>query len=208
MTIEEGMTTYPAPWHPYVEITQLARHGIEGRETRKLVLGTHTGTHIDAPRHFVPNGSTVEKIRLYQMCGNATLLDLSKVEKRTCVTLDDMKDIVGDRSVDRVVLRFDGDDCLGTRSYYDDQPWISTEAARWLVDNGCMLLGMDVAMPDCPDDKSMSVHKILLEAGVVIVEYLVNLSALGTNEFELFVAPLKIKGGDGAPARCFAIIRD
>ena len=49
MMIEEGMQTFAAPWHPFCEITQLGRHGIENRETRKLTIGTHCGTHIDAP---------------------------------------------------------------------------------------------------------------------------------------------------------------
>ena len=56
LTLEEGMMTFPTHWHPVVEITILGRHGVEGRETRKLVLGTHVGTHADAPLHFIPKG--------------------------------------------------------------------------------------------------------------------------------------------------------
>lgn len=58
--IHEGMTTFPVHWHPIVEISVLGRHGIENRETRKVLLGTHTGTHMDAPRHFIPDGMTVD----------------------------------------------------------------------------------------------------------------------------------------------------
>ena len=56
-TIQEGMITAPAPWHPPVEISQLGRHCLEGRESYKLVLGSHTGTHMDTPAHMVANGS-------------------------------------------------------------------------------------------------------------------------------------------------------
>ena len=59
MSLKEGMQTFPTHWHPFVEITQLGRHGIENRETRKLILGTHTGTHIDAPSHFISDGDTI-----------------------------------------------------------------------------------------------------------------------------------------------------
>lgn len=58
--IHEGMTTFPAHWHPFVEVSVMGRHGIENRETRKVVMGTHTGTHCDAPCHFVPGGKTVD----------------------------------------------------------------------------------------------------------------------------------------------------
>src|SRR5689334_1081246 len=75
--IHEGMTTFPVHWHPIVEITQLERHGIENRETRKLVLGTHTGTHCDAPLHFVPGGQSVDSFALDTLIGPAFVADLS-----------------------------------------------------------------------------------------------------------------------------------
>src|SRR4051794_36605906 len=75
--IHEGMTTFPVHWHPVVEITQLGRHGIEDRETRKIVLGTHTGTHCDAPRHFVKDGQTIDQIPLDRFIGPAYVVDLT-----------------------------------------------------------------------------------------------------------------------------------
>ena len=111
--------------------------------------------------------------------------------------------------VERVLLRFDGDQKLGSMDYYYKQPWLTDDAAHWLVDQGCKLVGMDTPMPDGPENtKTMPVHKILLGAGVVIVEYMVNLAAIQADTFDLIVAPLKIKEGDGAPARCFAIVND
>ena len=86
--IEEGMTTFPVHWHPFVEITQLGRHGIENRETRKIVLGTHTGTHCDAPSHFIPGGETVDSIPPERFIGPALLLD--------CSDLDDLNSLVVD----------------------------------------------------------------------------------------------------------------
>src|ERR1700730_7456200 len=77
LSIEEGMMTFPTSWHPVVEITILGRHGIEGRETRKLVLGTHIGTHADAPRHFIPNGRTIDEVPLDVLIGPATVADFT-----------------------------------------------------------------------------------------------------------------------------------
>lgn len=210
MVLEEGMQTFGAPWHPYVEITQLGRHGIENRETRKITLGTHTGTHIDAPRHFIPKGGTVEHIPLDVLVGPATVIDFSAQAPKSEVDTPLLRDRVAGRSVERLVLRFDWDLQLNTNAYYSDQPFLSEAACQWLVDAGCRLLAFDVAQPDNPlngrsAEKDAPNHKILLGAGVVLVEYLVNLRALTRDQIELVVAPLKIKDGDGAPARCFAI---
>ncbi|MEQ8822824.1 MAG: cyclase family protein [Filomicrobium sp.] len=213
MLMHEGMQTFPTHWHPNVEICQLGRHGIEDRETRKLVFGTHTGTHIDAPRHFVAGGSTVENIPLDKLNGLCTLIDFSDLPERSGVTSEMLEIRAAGAPVERVLLRFDGERRLGTMSYYDDQPWLTDEAAQWLVDKGCGLVGLDVAMPDNPQngrgsERDSPVHKILLGNQVVIVEYLVNLASICVTRFELIVAPLKIREGDGAPARCFAIVED
>lgn len=211
MSIEEGMQTFPTHWHPFVEITQMGRHGLENRETRKLVLGTHTGTHIDAPRHFIPGGMTVDQIPLEQLVGPASVLDLTAFGTGMEVGSDDLARILGARSAVRVLMRFDWDRTLGTMSYYNDSPFLSEDAAQWLVDKGCRLLGMDTAMPDNPKNgrgcaKDSPNHKILLGNDVILLEYMVNLKALDQSVVQLVVAPLKVQGGDGAPVRAFAIL--
>lgn len=212
MTIHEGMQTFPAHWHPFVEITQLGRHGIENRETRKITLGTHTGTHIDCPRHFIPGGLTVDHLSLEQINGPAILLDLTATPAKTAVGVEEIKVAAKGRSVERVLLRFDWSQHLGTMEYYNDQPYLTEEACQWLVDNGCRLIGMDVAMPDNPKNGRGCTldspnHKIFLMADTIILEYLVNMAALGDSEFDVTVAPLKILDGDGAPVRCFATLK-
>ncbi len=118
MPLKEGMQTFPTHYHPLVEITQLGRHGIENRETRKLILGTHTGTHIDAPRHFIPEGITVDQIPLDQLVGQASVLDLTSFGAGMEVNEYDLKQVLGNRSAERVLLRFDWERYLGTMSYY------------------------------------------------------------------------------------------
>lgn len=211
MTLEEGMQTFPTHWHPFVEITQLGRHGLENRETRKLVLGTHTGTHIDAPRHFIPGGATVDQLDLEQLVGPASVLDLTAYGANAELDVAQMAEALGDRSAERVLMRFDWDRHLGTMGYYNDSPYLTEAAAQWLVDKGCRLLGMDTAMPDNPKNgrngpKDSPNHKILLGNGVILLEYMVNLKSLDRPVVDLVVAPLKIRDGDGAPVRAFAIL--
>ncbi|MBI4308464.1 MAG: cyclase family protein [Chloroflexi bacterium] len=208
--IHEGMTTFPGAWHPVVEITQIGRHGIENRETRKLVLGTHTGTHCDAPRHFIPGGETVDRLALDVLIGPAYVVDFSACQPGQEVDIADFEKQLGDRRPQRVLMRFDWSDRWGRMEYYTDHPFISQAAARWLVDCGVHLLGMDTPMPDNPAHGRGAAldspnHKVLLGSGVVLVEYLCNLRELRQREIELIVLPLKVRDGDGAPARCVAV---
>lgn len=211
MILEEGMISFPQPWHPVVEIVQLGRHEIEGRETRKITMGTHTGTHIDAPRHFIPDAQTVDEIPLDQMNGLASVVNLTDFGPGQEVGLSDLEKALGDRSAERVLLRFDWERMIGSLDYYYKSPYLSEDAAKWLIEKGCKLLGMDTPMPDNPENgrgctKDSPNHIILLGGGAILVEYMVNLSAIDRDEVNIIVAPLKVKEGDGAPARVFAIL--
>jgi arylformamidase len=208
--IHEGMTTFPAHWHPMVELSILGRLGIEARETRKIVIGTHTGTHCDAPRHFIAEGATIDQVPLETLVGPAVVVDLSATAPSASVGPDVLAAKLGDRRPERLLLRFDWSRHWGTLTYYTDHPFLSEDAAAWLVARGVKLLGMDTPMPDDPRNGRGTAndspnHKTLLGNGVVLVEYLNNLAAIATESFELVVLPLKIVDGDGAPARCIAI---
>lgn len=207
--IHEGMTTFPVHWHPHVEITQLGRFGIEDRESKKLTIGTHTGTHLDAPRHFVPNGLTIEKVSLDTLIGPAKIIDFSHISELTEIQIPDIKKQLAESRPKRLVLRFDWSRQWGNLSFYTKHPFISKDAAQWLVDNGVKLLGMDTPQVDNPihgrgNDPDSPIHKILLGAEIIQIECLTNLNMIEVEDFELIALPLPIKEGDGAPARCVA----
>jgi arylformamidase len=205
MPLDERTPIYPG--HPEFELVKLTSFVTHGKEISKLVMGTHMGTHIDAPRHFIENGATVDSIPLDVLIGPARLYDFSS--EKAGVTASALRwASVRAAPFDRVLFRFDGDKRLGTFDYYKQQPWLAEDAAHWLVDRGCKLVGLDTPMPDAWDNIGhMPVHKILLGAGVVIVEYMVNLKSIPTETFDLTVLPLNIVGGDGAPARCVATVQ-
>ena len=210
LPLQEGMTTFPRHWHPIVEITQLGRHGIEGRETRKLVMGTHTGTHCDAPSHFVPNGSTVDQIPLSTLIGPAEVLNFSACSVNQKIDVPSFERALGPRKPQRIIMRFDWCQHINKMSYYTDHPFVTEDAARWLVDRGVRLLAMDTPMPDNPtpiteQGEDAPVHKILLGNGIILVEYLCNVRELRREEVQLIVLPLKITGADGSPVRCVAL---
>ena len=209
--LHDGMTTYPVHWSPPFEITQLGRHGIEGRESRKIVIGTHTGTHVDAPRHFIPGGATIDQLPLEPFVGPATIVDFTFAKPLQEMQVSDFEKQLGERRVERLIMRFDWSDHWGSLKYYSEQPYISDAAAQWIVERGVTLLGMDTPQADSPkngrgSERDSPVHKILLSAGIIKLEYMTNLRSLGSSEFELIALPLKIRDADGAPVRCVGIV--
>ena len=208
--LHDGMTTYPVPWSPPFEVTQLGRHGIEGRESRKITMGTHTGTHVDAPRHFIPGGATIDQLPVDVFVGPATIVDFTFAQPLQELQVADFEKALGGRKVDRLIMRFDWSDHWGTLKYYTQQPYLSDAAAEWVVARGVRLLGMDTPQADSPKngrgaERDSPVHKILLGAGIIKLEYLTNLRQLKSKEIELIALPLLIRDADGAPVRCVAI---
>ena len=211
--ISEKMLTYPAHWHPTVEFKQMGRLEIEGRSTSRLTLGTHTGTHCDAPAHFIHNGKTVDQIPLSQLMGAARLIDLTHLPELSAVTPKLLQEILGSgEAPERIVFRFGWDSRFGTSDFYKLHPFFSMDAARWIVEAGVRLIGLDTPSPDNPkpnaDDGDSPVHKIFFKKEVILVEYLRNLSFIHSQEFDLYVLPLLLEGGDGAPARCVAVFEE
>jgi kynurenine formamidase len=212
--IHDGMPTFPVAWHPYVEVTQLGRHGIEARETRKIVLGTHTGTHVDAPLHFIPGGSSVDALPLELLTGPARLVDLAPWTEKQAFDAAFLARALGDEApVPRLVLRTGFSRFWGTLPYFTRNPFLTADAAQFLIDRGVRLLGMDLPQIDSADhgrgcSPDSPNHRIMLGQGCHFVENLTNLEQLRGPVFEWIVAPLPLRGGDGATCRSLAIEED
>lgn len=211
LTLREGMMTFPVHWHPMVEISQMGRFEVEERETRKITIGTHTGTHVDAPRHFIKGGTTIDQTDLEIYYGPARVLDFTDLADKTEITLDMLKERIGEDFPQRILFRYDWDNRLDSLQYYSHHPYLSEEACQWLVDQGVRLVGFDAPMPDDPRngrgcEKDSPNHTILLGANVAILEYLSNLKSIPAGDFILSALPMKIESGDGGPVRAVAIV--
>jgi acyl-coenzyme A synthetase/AMP-(fatty) acid ligase/kynurenine formamidase len=211
--LRTGMTTFPSPNHPPVEITQLANHADQGRATRRLVLGTHSGTHVDAPLHFIEGGAAVDALQLDALVGPAVVADLTPSDALEEVGVEQLRGALGRAPRHpRVLLRFDWDKRFDDpEEYYSCSPFLSLEACQWLVDQGVVLLGLDSASPDDPRNgfgsgNDSPNHKVLLGAGVILLEYLAGLDQIGSEDAYLVALPLRVAGGDGAPTRAVAFI--
>lgn len=216
-TIYEGMMTYPTHWHPKVEIQEMGTIEREGRGSRKLILGTHTGTHIDAPTHFFREGKTIDQIDLDVCIGPATLISFEK-ERKDLVEKSDLEQklkvilSLSEGSLERLIVRFGWSKQFGRPSFYEEYPSFTEEACHWLVEKGIRLLGIDTPSPDHPKhsykhSNDSPNHKIFLERNVFLLEYLWHLENLKGPDIFLMALPLKILGADGAPARVVAYDR-
>lgn len=203
------MATPPIPWHQTVEITKLARLGIEGRDTRRVILGTHTGTHCNAASHIARGETTVDQLSLDTLIGPAVVVDFTGVNKGKFVGVPDFRARIGNQWPERLVLRFDWCQYFGELTYYTEHPFLFPEVAEWLIKSGVRLIATDIPQLDNPARSLGSrsegpITRELLAGGVVLVESLCNLARLTSRDVMLTVLPLKLAGGDGSPARVVA----
>lgn len=212
--IHEGMLTTPAAWQPIVEITQLGRHCLEGRESYKITCGTHTGTHIDTPAHMVVNGTPrIDKLPLDVTIGKAKLFNIPK-DPYGEITVDDIKGCgIKIEKGDRIVINTGWYRKWDTQQFFSDHPSITIEAANWIANQGALYVLMDIPSPDAPSKKFFAgqpspIHLAFLEKGVFISECLTNLDEIPSTEFELIVLPLLIRDADGAPVRAVAVVEE
>ena len=204
--IYDGAPSFPGDTPCEVE----PYHTIEesGYNTTRLALSSHHGTHLDAPLHFVADGAPVDRLDLAKCVGPALLVDLSAKKAGEPIDLSDLepyRDRIGPGS--RVVIRTGWDRVYPDPRYFTDFPYITLELARWLADRGIALLGMDMPTPNGNSlQATTDVHQALLEAEVVIVEWLARLEEIPGDEFYFIAAPLKIRGRDGSPVRALALV--
>lgn len=191
-----------------VNITPFKRLESDGWNATTLSLYSHSGTHMDAPFHFLPEGDTIDRQDLNATVGPALVVNVAPARPRQLLGVDDLS-AVADRIRPgvRLLLRTDWHKQYGNPEYRDGLPRISRELAEWLVQNGVSLIGVEP--PSVADVNNMQeltdVHRTLLGGGVVIVEGLAHLDQISQPIVQFIALPLKVIGGDGTPVRAIAI---
>jgi arylformamidase len=191
--IRPGMVTYEGD--PQVRLTAHAAMDAGAIcNVSRLDFGVHTGTHVDAPVHFIPGAGGVETLALDAMLGPAWVVDATGHTQ----DLDDSAlDIPP--GADRVLLKTDNSRLWDHDSFSTDYIGLTPEAAEGLVARGVRLVGIDYPSI-APASDPAPTHLVLLRAGVVILEGL-DLRGVEPGAYELRCLPLLIPGSDGAPAR-------
>jgi arylformamidase len=191
LPIWPGMPYNPDHFPP--ELTRYATIDTNSWEASRLVIDTHLGTHVDAPRHFVPGGQGVDRLDLGSLIGASKVLALPDCGAGARITAAELPD----ERATRVLLATGwSETALGRDVYFADPPVLDLSAADRLVGAGTRLVGIDGPTVDLDGE----VHRRLLGAGCVIVENLVNLTQLGSSA-EVIILPLPLLDGDGSPVR-------
>ena len=178
-----------------------------------LTMSEHTGTHMDAPLHFISEGPAVDEIPLDRLAGRAATIGATDLGAGDLLMVEHIESWEAEHGSigagDRVMIRYGWDERWATgpdgRRFLEDWPGLSGEAAEYLVKKGVSLVGCDTLAVDAAVSESNPAHYALLGNEVYIVENLKNLNRLPP--FCLFLAlPLKIKGGSGSPVRAVALV--
>jgi arylformamidase len=169
----------------------------------KLACGVHSGTHVDAPSHFIKDGITVDQLPLDVLIGPAFVADFPKADT---VTPDSLEALDLPRETTRLIIKT-RNSALWSDPHHVFNPnfvAINPEAANWVVNRGIRLIGIDYLSIQRYKDPEPLTHRILLEAGVVIVEGLC-LQNVNAGIYTLICLPIKLSGSEGAPARSVLI---
>ena len=214
-TLEEGIPAWPT--HARFSSTPYESQASGDVATHNgLTLSEHTGTHMDAPLHFVPEGPAhygTDEIPLGSLAGRAATIEAADLGAGDLLGPDRIRAWEDEHGPiwrgDRVLIRYGWDGRWATgpegRRFLEDWPGLSGEAAEYLVGKGVALVGCDTLAVDAAGSEENPAHHALLGNEVYVVENLNNLDLLPP--FCLFLAlPLKIKGGSGSPVRAVALV--
>lgn len=202
-TIMEGMPVFPGD--PVPHIAQISDISEKGYRLSRIILGSHTGTHIDAESHMLKNGANIDETPLEMLMGEAFVLDLSHLKPGEAITCSDIEQ-QNIKERDIVLL------CTGMDKNWKDEkvltcyPYLSTEAAKWLVEKEVKAVGVEWMSIEKYGGSGYPVHEILLSHKIPVIEGLSNLDKVKGRRIFFICLPLKLKGSDGAPARAVALI--
>jgi len=176
----------------------------------EISLPCHAGTHVDAPIHIVPNGKSIEELPLDSFIGPGAVIPVKKRGGEQVTA----KDLEGSGvSVDRgdILMLYTGWDEKFESQDYNLHPYLSVDAAEWIVKRGAKLLGIDCITVDLPTPLRQKgfdfpIHKALLGSGVLIAENVANLGKIVGKKTRILALPLRVKGSDAGHARIVAEI--
>ncbi|MFQ5616037.1 MAG: cyclase family protein [Anaerolineales bacterium] len=201
LTISPSLPTWPGD--PKVGLERsLKMEAGDVCNLTQMKISAHTGTHVDAPFHFVPDGDTVENLSLKTLTGRAYVVHLPNAD---LITAEVLQAAYIPPRTRRVLFKTRNSDqwAGGATDFIEDYVALSSDAAEYIVQRGVRLVGVDY-LSVAPFDNVAPTHEILLGAGVVVVEGL-NLSEVSQGRYTFHCLPLKLANADGAPARAILI---
>ena len=210
--VVDDTTKGPPSSNSKVEITPMRRG--PGHWQASMIHGSiHSGSHVDSPRHVVAGAPLMSEIPLEQVIGTAVVFNLPDTPASYGITIEDLKRCEVEVLSGDIVLINTGwsDKMWGTPEFFTESPWLTPEAASWLVEFGPKAIGFDFSEEYIAGrtadfgSEDFVTHQAILGKGVIIMEGMTNLSALPATRVDFF-APFFKLAAEGAPARFFAMV--
>ena len=199
----DDMPVYPGLSSPsFHDFAQVERDGYAMSEYHLL---NHIGTHVDAPSHQIAGGDTLDEIPLERLVTEAVTIDLSGRAPGP-IGPSELEPALGDLGAGDWLFVYSGNGRnWGSDAYWTGWSYPDADASRALIDRGIVGIGFDGPSADPVDTETFELHRIWLGAGRMILENLTNLDALPAR-VQVVVAPIKVRGANGAPARVLAVV--
>lgn len=201
VSLHDKLPCFPGDPHTEVADFRQLNHG-DAANVSKLSISCHAGTHIDAPLHYLPHGISVDHLPISLFIGEAKVIQLSGSLRIGRAEL--ARHHLQGR--ERLILKTGNSALWEREGFSEEYAGLSEEGAEYLAECGVKLVGIDYLSVE-PFDSDGSVHRLLLSRGVAILEGL-NLDGVEPGIYELICLPLKIRGGEAAPARAVLRCRD
>ena len=206
--VDEHTQVYPGDPLPRFEpATTIAT---EGANVLSVHLGSHSGTHVDAPYHFVERGERIDTMDPKLFVGPAVVIDVRGKEPRSRISVEDLQPYEGKLAQGAIVVLYTGwDEHYGTPLYYD-HPFLDRRAAQLILDSDVRSVAIDALSVDetvleGPHPENFPAHHLLLGTGGVIAENLKNIAAVNFPDPLLSILPVRLGGSDGAPVPAVAL---
>lgn len=202
LTVTPSLPVWPGDPAVVIERVTKMEEGAHNNVSR-LAMGAHTGTHVDAPYHFIADGKTIESLALDTLTGPASVVEIPAECK--LVSAAELKAAGVVPGMERLLLKTGNNRYWGTPGLPFQKGFVavSPDGADYLVSCGVRLVGIDY-YSIAPFGDSVPTHRALLGAEVVVLEG-INLSAITPGTYQLYCLPVKLGGSDGAPARAILI---
>lgn len=201
LPISESLPVWPGDSPVHLTHVSHLDKGDEATVSR-IDFGAHTGTHVDAPAHFVAGGAGVDRLDLDLLVGPALVVHVLEADVLSADLLESLEIPPG---TERVLFRTRNSELWARHSEKFDEDFvaIAEDGARWLVARGVRLVGVDY-LSVAPFHDTVPTHQILLRAGMIAVEGL-DLGQVAPGWYQLVCLPLRLVGADGAPARAILL---
>ena len=207
LTVSDKIPTFPGspqpnfiPWENIKE---------DGYNLEVLFLSSHTGTHMDAPHHFLEKGAKIHEISLKKLVSEAALIQCRKNGGQSITKTDIQKFEKNHGKIENfssVIFYTGWQKNLQKKYYFTKNPGLSVSAAKYLASKKISLVGIDSPSIDLGKDPKFSVHQVFAKKGILIVENLASLDEIKSPTFHLVVLPLKLKNATGSPVRAIAFV--